>query len=238
MFKIFIPLIALVFTCIQPAFSHVVWLQPKDGSLMVMFGHAEKCDPYKPKFVTDVKGFDCKGAAVAVETVRGKDKVSLSLKNKPAVITALWDSGYGLITTEGWKKMGKREAKGKYNIIEAIKNLRYIKALLAPCDTFAKPVGEAFEIVPQKDPFSVKPGEGLPVQVLLNGKPVEGADMTTYDTDPYSKNNPKTDKEGKIVIPIKRNGFHMIHAQFKTPLKDDPDADILRYSSALSFTLK
>ena len=238
MFKFFLPLVGLLLLGLQPALGHVVWLQPKDGSLKVMFGHGEKCDPYKPKYVEEFKGLDCNGKAVPVEAIKTKDSVSFALKEKPAIVIALWDSGYGLITTDGWKKMTKREAKGKYKIVEALKNLRYCKALLAPCDNFSKPVGEPFEIVPEKNPFSLKPGDALSVQVLLKGKPVEGAEMSTYDSDPYLKDKPKTDKDGKASILIDRNGFHMIHAQFKTPLKNDPDADILRYSSSLSFTLK
>jgi len=239
MFRISLLVAVLALFLVQPAFCHDVWLQPKGESVTVMFGHGDKCGPYNPDFVKDAKAFDCDGKIVPVEIVRSQDKVALTPKGNPVMITVFWDSGYGMRTTEGWKKISKREATGKYTIIEALKILRYSKAVLKPCDNFAKPLGLALEIVPEKDPFSIKPTEALPVKVLLDGKPLEGAVIKLGDSGHSNPENlPKTDKNGMVEVVITSPGFQVINAEYKSPLRNDPDADVLRTSSSLSFEIR
>jgi nickel transport protein len=220
----------------QQALAHDAWLAPKGGGLNVAFGHGEKLDPYDPAKVKDVKGYDTKGQPVAIQTVAEKERASISLKEKPAIVTALFDGGYGVKTTEGWQRLTKREAQGKYSIVEALKSQKYAKALLTSCDTCTKPVGLVFEIVPEKDPFSVKPGEVLPLRVLLNGKALEDAVVKTSETEQSgTKDQLKTDKDGKASVVLGKPGLQLIVASHRTPLKDDPDADVLSLSTSLTF---
>lgn len=239
MFKTFFLLFVLLLFSLQQASAHDAWLVPKDGGLIMAFGHGERLDPYDPASVKDARALDCNGGSVAIEIAGLKDMVSISSKGKPTTVTALFDGGYGVKTTDGWKKIAKREAQGKFTIVEALKSQKYTKALLTPCDAFSKPVGLVFEIVPEKDPFAVKPGDALPLKVLLNGKPLEGAVIKTGDAGhSESQGELKSDKDGKASVVIAKPGFQLIVASYKKPLKDDPDADVLSLSSSLTFGVR
>jgi nickel transport protein len=239
MSRLFFLLFLLVAASLQPAYAHDAWFIPKDTELVVAYGHGEKLDPYDPAKVKDPKGYDTKGQPVPVQTVSAKESVSISLKEKPAIVTALFDGGYGVKTNEGWQRLTKREAQGKYTIVEALKSQKYSKALLESCEMCTKHVGLVFEIVPEKDPFSVKPGETLPLRILLNGKALEGAVVKTSDTArSEAKDQLKSDKDGKASAVLGKPGLQLIVASYKTQLKDDPDADILSLGTSLTFETK
>jgi nickel transport protein len=236
MFKHFFPVFIMLLLGFQQAAAHDAWLQQKDGGLILGYGHGGKLEAYDPEKVKDGKAVDCKGATVPMTIEKQNDGVAMAAKGAPATVTALFDGGYGVKTTEGYKKMTKREAQGKFSMVEASKSRKYAKAMLTPCDGFAKPVGLVFEIVPEEDPFAAKPGQALPVKVLLDGKPVEGAVIKTGDAGhSEQKDVVKTDKDGKASATITKPGFQLIVASFKTPLTDDPDADVLSLSTALTF---
>lgn len=239
MFKEFLLVLALVVFSFQQAIAHDAWLQQKTGQLILAYGHGAKLDAYDPQKVKEAEAVDCKGESVPVEIVKKKDGVSIASKGTAATVTVLFDGGYGVKTTDGWKKMTKRKAQGKFTIVQAFKSRKYAKALLTRCETFSKPLGLSFEIVPEKDPFAIKPGETLPIKVLLDGKPLAGATIKSGDADrSKDKEKPKTDKDGKARVPIAKAGPQLIVAKYKTPLKGDPDADVLSLSTSLTFELK
>jgi nickel transport protein len=228
--------IALLILGVHQSGAHDAWLKQTDGKLIVAYGHGEKLEAYDPEKVKEAGAKDCKGASVAVEIEKLKDGVSIAAKGDPTTVTALFDGGYGIKTTDGWKKMTKREAQGKLTIVEALKSRKYAKTLLSPCEAFSKPVGLFFELIPEKDPHSLKPGDSLPLKVLLDGKPVEGAVVKTADAGhAEARDMIKTDKEGKATVTISKRGFQLIGAGHKVPLKDDPDADVLSLSTNLTF---
>jgi len=239
MFRSFSLFLVLLFLSLQQAAAHDAWLQQTDGGVIVAYGHGAKLDPYDPQNVKNAAAFDCKGGIVPVEIEKQKAGASITFKGTPAMVTVLFDGGYGVKTTDGWKKITKREAQGKFSIVEALKSRKYAKILLTPCETFSKPVGLFFEIVPEKDPFAVKPGEALPIRLLLEGKPIEGAVIKPGDKAPAeSKEAIKTDKDGKASVVIAKPGPQLIIASYKAPLKDDPDADVLSLSTSLTFESK
>jgi len=235
MFKMVVPVMAILAFSFQHAFSHDVWLQQKDGKLIVAYGHGEKLESYDSAKVKEVKALDCKGASVPLDIDGQQGSVSINPKGAAAV-TVLFDGGYGVKTTDGWKKITKREAQDKFSIIEARKSQKYAKVLLTPCDTSSKPVGTLFEIVPEKDPFKAKPGEALTLKVFLEGKPLEGAVVKTATRDDSQpKDLPKTDKDGRVNVSIAKPGFQLITTSYGVPLKDDPDADVLSLGASLTF---
>jgi nickel transport protein len=221
---------------VQQVAAHDAWLSPSDQGLKVLYGHGEKIDPYDPNKVKDAKAFDCIGNSLPVEVLKQKDSASLTFKSKPGVVTVIFDGGYGVKTTDGWKRMTKREATGKFDIVKAYKSKKYAKAMLTSCESYSRPAGLDFEIVPEQDPFSIKAGSSIPVKALLNGKPLEGAIFKIPGAD--KKETVTGDKDGKAKIPIKKAGLQTLVASFKRPLEDDPDADVLSLSSSLTFETK
>lgn len=223
----------------QLVLAHDAWIEKQDGEFVVIYGHGGKHETYDPAAVKEAQAFDAKGEAVAVEIVKHKDKASLAPKGTPSIIAMFYDGGYYVRTTEGGKKMTKREAKGKFEILEGLISQKCSKAFLAPSTAWQKPLALRLEIVPEKDPFSVKAGDALPVKVLLDGKPLEGVTVKSGDighSDP--KDLPKSDKDGKVSVVIAKPGFQVLVTSHKTPIKDDPDADVISLSSSLTYEAK
>ena len=69
-----------------------------------------------------------------------------------------------------------------------------------------RPIGLSLEIVPERHPLLLKPGEKLPVRVLLNRRPLAGAlvKLTDLDADAVAVATMKTDASGRatFVIPL------------------------------------
>ena len=155
-------------------------------------------------------------------------------------MTMLYYSGYWVKTPDGYKNIGKREAqRQKLAIVLAEKSREDAKAILAPCENFAKPVGLFLEIVPEKDPFAAKPQENFPIKVLLEGKPIEGLAIS-LGSAPHSgtENLPRTDIEGKAEVKLEKTGLQVITTRLTKPISGDPDADTLVACSSLAFTVK
>lgn len=237
MFKTTIFAVAfLLVPAIQLVFAHDAWIEKQDGELVVVYGHGAKHEAYDPENVKAVQGFDDQGKPVAVDIVRHKDKVALAPKGTPAIVTMFYDGGYYVRTTEGGKRMTKREAKGKFEILEGLISQKCSKAFLASTEAYPQALGLRLEIVPEKDPFSVQPGETLPVKVLLAGKPLEGVAVKSSDMGHSNPEGlPRSDKNGNVSVVIAKPGFQLLVTSHKTPIKDDPDADVISLSSSLTF---
>ena len=216
--------------------AHDTWIEKRNGELLVLHGHDGTAEPYDAGRVKEPKALDAGGQAVGMEIVKNKENASLATKGNPAVIGVFYDSGYWLKTTDGWKQATKREGTGKYTIVESIKSEQYCKSLLAASAECLKPVGQRFEIVPQKDPATLRSGDKIHIKVLLDGKPVEGAVVATGAGHASDKKDPlKTDKEGMAAVTLDQSGLQMVKASHRVPLKGDSDADVLSVASTITF---
>ncbi|AFM23459.1 DUF4198 domain-containing protein [Desulfomonile tiedjei] len=234
--------VAVVFVLFSASLlsAHEGWIENRDGELVFLYGHGQKLDPYKPEYIKEAKAIDASGKAVAVEIVRGKNHASITPNGNPAIVTMLYDSGYWVKTTDGYKNIGKREAeKSKLTVVEAQKSRKDAKSILTPCGKFSEPVGIFFEIIPGKDPFMAKIGDAFPIRVLIEGKPVEGLPISLGVTDhSQTKDLPKTDKDGWANITISEPGLQLITTKHTLPVSGDPDADILVACTSLTFLVK
>lgn len=220
----------------QILMAHHVWLEPQGSDLLVAWGHGKDIAKYNPDFVRNPQAYDCAGKSLPVQINKKTDAVSLSFEVKPAVVTVDFDAGCWVKTTEGYKNETKQEAKGKYTVLQAWRVRQYAKALLRQCESYANPTGLAFEIVPQKDPYAMAPGEVLPILVLYDGKAVQGATIQLGDAR-HDKTDDAlvTDQDGKAQVKLTSENTQLINATTKIPLKDDPDADVLTLSTTLIF---
>jgi uncharacterized GH25 family protein len=97
---------------------------------------------------------------------------------------------------------------------------KYAKAILlsGPTNGFAgHPVGYILEIIPEADPYALKPGDLLPIQVLFRGKPAADLQVETAWADKVDKNLRKTavvgrtGADGRLTVPLPAVGFLRIH---------------------------
>lgn len=235
MFKRILFAVLVLVPATQFALAHDTWIQKRDGQLLVLRGHDGAVEAYDPTLVKEPKATDVKGQSLEMEVVKNKENATLSPKGNPAIVAALYDSGYWLKTTDGWKKATKREGKGKYDIVESLRSKQWCKSVLVAGSESSKPIGQAFEVVPEKDPMTTRVGDKLFIKVIFEGKPVEGAVITTGGGHASDiKSSLKTDKDGTASVTVEKAGFQMVKASHQLPVKDDPDADILSLAATLT----
>lgn len=106
-----------------------------------------------------------------------------------------------------------------------------------------KPVGFRLEIVPLVDPATIKPGGRIPIQVLLEGKPLEKAEvLATFagfsDNASVKAFRAITDSKGMAdVIPLKA-GYWNIGVETAFPYADESVCDEVVLESSLTFHIK
>jgi uncharacterized GH25 family protein len=100
-------------------------------------------------------------------------------------------------------------------------------------------VGLPIEIVPEKDPLSLKSGEALPVRVLLRGEPARDLAVLAESSRPgYSTNHEvgRTGADGRIAIPVAAGQWrlHTIHMERSA----NPDAEWESFWATLTFEVR
>jgi uncharacterized GH25 family protein len=114
---------------------------------------------------------------------------------------------------------------------------RYAKIALRNGDGsgahLTRPVGLKAEFVPTTDPTALHPGGSLTVQLLADGAPVAGSEVTAV-TDGSSVKG-QTDGNGRVTLKIDREGAWLIRTVHMVPLTGSPAADWESYWVTLSF---
>jgi uncharacterized GH25 family protein len=105
-----------------------------------------------------------------------------------------------------------------------------------PNNGHGRVVGLPIEIVPERDPYTLKSGESLPVRVLFRDAPVSGVQMMAA-TAGESKNQTigRTDAQGRISVPMKSGQWrlHAVHMERVT----SADAEWESFWATLTFEI-
>jgi uncharacterized GH25 family protein len=99
-----------------------------------------------------------------------------------------------------------------------------------------KPLGLTLEIVPERNPYALKPGEALPVRVLYEGRPLAGATvkLTNLDFDMRPLAVKQTDSAGRTAFDVPLKGVWLLNVIWTKPVRD-PRGDFDTTFSSLSF---
>lgn len=118
--------------------------------------------------------------------------------NASAELRQSWKNGGG---KKRWREIYTKHAK------------TFVKVGAASADrSWAEPVGMSLEIVPEKDPTTLRAGDDFPVRVLRNGSPLqnfalgivrEGNSLSQFQT---------TDAEGRVTFRLARSGKWLLRA--------------------------
>ncbi len=227
--------IVVIFLFTQSAVAHHLWAEKEANKFRIMWGHYPEIYPYAPEQIKEIKAFDRKGKEVNVQRKDEKDNVYLFSNANISMITISLDNGFLVTTPEGKKSLTKREAqKTGLQVIDSVYSYQFAKSLFGSSYAAVKPTGMKFEIVPLKIPHALKPTDTLPVKVLLNGMPAEGINIEINN----NKETIKTNNEGIANLKMSEKGKQSIVAKKRIPVKDNPDADYLSYTTVLTFELK
>ena len=132
---------------------------------------------------------------------------------------------------------GKTDAPGREIYSRRAKALVLVGAPLPGDDArVTKPLGLTLEIVPERNPYALKPGEPLPVRVLYEGRPLAGATvkLTNLDFDMRPLAVKQTDSAGRAAFDVPLRGLWLLNVIWTKPIKD-PRGDFDTTFSSLSF---
>jgi uncharacterized GH25 family protein len=153
-------------------------------------------------------------------------------------------NGFATKTPEGYQR-GKSK-KEVTSPIQCRYSQKFAKAVFSngkgPGDVFSKPLGHAMEIIPMKDPASLKAGDILPVKVLLEGQPARTYIYGTYAGFSESANTfaytTRTDKEGIAKIKMIHDGEWLLIAKMEENYPDVTECDLKSWAASLTFQIQ
>jgi nickel transport protein len=230
--KRFIILIVCIAFMTGISYAHDAWIEKKDGQFIVVYGHGTDTESYDAAKVKEAKAYGADGKIIQVAVEKAGYPVMIKSKDKPALISMVFDNGFWAKTPDGWKNKPKKDVP---DAIETSQSLKYSKALLHWNNKFSKPLGMKMEIVPLRNPLALKTGDTFDFRVLLDGNPAPGA---AVNAGGYHGDEIKTDQDGIARVKIKEAGFQIISASIKTPLKNNENADVLTQSANIRFEVK
>ncbi len=152
-------------------------------------------------------------------------------------------NGFFTQTTQGYQHgKSKKDVTGAINCRYSEKYAKTLFAVgKAGGDAYSRTLGHTMEIVPLKDPATLRKGEMLPVKVLLDGKPARTLVLGTYagfsdmpNTWAYAT---QTDREGVAHIQLIHAGSWLLLAKEQASYPDATECDTLSRAASLTFNI-
>jgi hypothetical protein len=99
------------------------------------------------------------------------------------------------------------------------------------------PLGFSLEIVPERDPYQLGPGQDLPVRIIFEGRPLPAAlvKLTNLDADEKPVATRRSDGAGRARFAIPRTGRWLITVVWTKPITGNANADYETTFSSLTF---
>lgn len=122
---------------------------------------------------------------------------------------------------------------------------KYVKSILLarnPSDYYRHIVGFPIEIIPEVNPYSLKPGEHLPIQILFRNKPARDLQIEMAWLPPGAKAQEKiagrTDGEGRLKVPIGSKGIWKLSTVLMERCTHPEAADWESFWASLTFEIR
>ena len=185
--------------------------------------------------------------AIGDARIPGKGILILAARTLPNFIEMEADEFEKYLKEEGlsqivtWRKERGESAKPGREIYS-----KYVKSLIraggSSDDTYAKQVGFAIELLPEKDPYAAKPGDRLPVRLLWRGKPASGIMVEAAragDSGPAeSQQVGRTDVDGRVNVYITKSGRWRLTAIAMERSADQQKSDLESFWASLTFEIR
>jgi hypothetical protein len=173
-------------------------------------------------------------AAPGLHVVAFESRPALSVLPAGRFDDYLADSGLAAAIAA---RAGANGRPGRERYSRRAKALVQVGAATARDDTAATaPAGLTLEIVPEKNPYRLAPGEALPVRVLYQGRPLAGALVKLFclDLDHQALARRATDAAGRARFVVPARGAWMLSVIWSRPVATR-DADFETVFSSLTF---
>ena len=99
-------------------------------------------------------------------------------------------------------------------------------------------VGLTLELIPERNPYALKVGEELPVRLLYEGRPLQGALVAALPyAAPEEKLSQRTDRGGRVRLRLPREGAWLVKAVHMAPAPPEAGADWQSLWASLTFEI-
>ena len=100
-------------------------------------------------------------------------------------------------------------------------------------------LGFPIELVAERNPYSLRPGQDLPVRLTYENRPLEDALVVAINRqNPSQKVAARTGKDGRVRLRLEQSGMWLIKAVHMVPAVTGTDADWASYWASLTFELR
>lgn len=218
------------------SWAHGIWITDRFGEPSIVYGHGASDDAYTPDKLVSALVIDKLGQVIPARTIKTDSHINVRLPKEAKAVAATFDNGYWTKDTKGkWHNLKKHEVQ---NAVSSGHYLKFTTFIPTHSPGYSKPFGFPLEIIALKNPHKLNKGDNLPLQILLNGKPVEGLGVISDYVNDDSAPKVVTDSNGRVTVSIRNQGLNVIAVSTETKLKDTTDANQEGYFTTLSFALE
>lgn len=255
----------LMFICLAaPALGHDFWIEPstfspKAGSvvnLSLRVGENFQGEKITRTPSRIVRFADWVGDSVTdVPGQDGLDPAGFLRVSQPGSHIVGYRSNHARVELEADKFEKYLKSEGLERIIElrkqrgeSSKSAREVYSRAAKCLIRADATGDAgweravgftLEILPEKSPAMLAPGDVLPVRIIFNGKPLEGVLISAFEkSEPAATRvDLRSDAEGRVRLPLSRRGVWLVKSTHMIAAGKELDADWESFWASLTFEI-
>ena len=134
-------------------------------------------------------------------------------------------------------RRGERDVKGRELFARCVKSLLSVGES-AEAVGFDRVLGFPVELVPEQNPYRLKPGDALAVRMLREGRPLTGTLVVGYPYgDPARAVRGRTGNDGRVRLKLDQSGPWLIKAVHMERIENDARADWQSWWASLTFAL-
>ena len=101
-----------------------------------------------------------------------------------------------------------------------------------------RPLGFTLELVAERNPYAIAPGQDLPIRLTYENRPLAGALVVAINRlNPAEKVTARTDAVGRVRLTLKQTGMWLVKAVHMVPAPAGANADWQSYWASLTFEL-
>ena len=251
----------------RPTLAHDFWLQPDNFSLpphasvgmSIQVGHGVARQGWKldtsrvllfrstgPQGVQDIRDGLKPTSGLDVATLRFDNsgtyiisfQTSPALSNLPFIRYNDYAKVEGLTPALDYRtRTHTSDQPGRESYSRRCKAMVQVGLPAANSPWVTRPIGLSLEIVPERNPYMLASDEPLPVQVLYQGRPLQGAlvKLTNLEFDGRPLEMHLSDKDGRAAFKVPHVGTWLVNVIWTQPIKGNPQADFETTFSSLTF---
>ena len=97
-------------------------------------------------------------------------------------------------------------------------------------------LGFTLELVAERNPYALGPGQDLPVRLTYESRPLPDALVVAMNrSNPAEKVTARTDSDGRVRLPVRPGGMWLVKAVHMIPAPQGSNADWASYWASLTF---